>query len=354
MKINVLMCGGRRIGKTSIMAAIQKNVQDMFPSGDIVLDMEKSNSLILYRRDQEALFGPESEEKSTTFADLNPSFEKSEYLCTVHLKDRKSNIQLNFIDVPGEWFVGKAHHDTVIELIRTSQVLLIAIDSPHLMEKDGKYHQVYNRANILTDKIKEALQGEDQKRMVLFVPLKCERYKKRDRMSELADSVKENYEDLISYLCGGEKSDLYTVGITPVITMGGLEFLRFVRPMDEDDNYVCDENGDPLEDVGFDPQTGQLTMQWLAEYMYLMDDYGDHFYEPHDCEQPLLYVLLFLIGIGKKRTQGFLRGIWANIRQLPNQEILEACKTILIDKRYDNIEDGYEILQDPDKVLSIS
>ena len=74
--INVLMCGGRRIGKTSIMAAIQKNVQDMFPKGDIVLEMENANSLVLYRREQEAIFGPDYEDENRVLAAQNPSWEK--------------------------------------------------------------------------------------------------------------------------------------------------------------------------------------------------------------------------------------------------------------------------------------
>jgi len=349
--IRVLMCGGHRIGKTSIMAAIQKNVQEKFPSGDIVLDMEKSNSLVLYRKAQEEVFGPEHGEDVTWIAATMPTMQKDDYRCRVYLKDRKSDLELSFTDIPGEWFLDSMYQEEVISLIKESQILVIAIDSPHLMEKEGKYHQVFNRAALITEEIQKALQGSKEQRMVLFVPLKCERYKNRGRMGELLSQVKEGYGDLVGYLTAPERSGLYTIGVTPVITMGGMEFLRFLRPVDEEGNPVCDSAGLPLKDVDIDKRTGRLIMNWMAQYQYLTDAYGDHYYEPKDCEQPLIYILLFLIAMGKQRNKGFLSGIWAILRKLPDQKAMEACIQGLLEKRKAGLEEGFAVLNDPIKML---
>ena len=351
ISINILMCGGRRIGKTSIMAAIQKNVQDMFPKGDIVLDMENANSLVLYRTEQENIFGSDHEEELTYIAAQTPTLEKSIYRCRVYLKDRKSNMELLFTDIPGEWFINSEYQEELIELIRNSQVLLIAVDSPHLVEKEGRYHDVFNRAAILTEEIQKAFQGTGEQRMVLFAPLKCERYKNRERMEEVMEQVKAGYQDLIDYLCAPERKNLFTVAITPVITMGGVEFLRFLKPVDEDGSLVCTADGKPLEPVSVNPGNGQLEMNWLAEYRYLVDGDGDHFYEPSDCEQPLLYILLFLIGIGRQRGKGILKGIWASIFRLPNQEIMDSCIQDLVEKRMSAARDGFAIINDPMCIL---
>lgn len=349
--INILMCGGRRIGKTSIMAAIQKNVQDMFPRGDIVLEMEKTNSLVLYRREQEAIFGPDHEDELTFVAAQNPTSEKSVYNCRVYLKDRKSDLELAFTDIPGEWFSDADYQEELIRLIRNSQVLIIAVDSPHLIEKEGLYHEVYNRAAVLTEEIQKAFQGNEEQRMVLFTPLKCERYKNRGRMEELPKQVNAGYKDLVDYLCASERKHLYTVAVTPVITMGGVEFLRFLKPMDEEGNLICGKNNEPLKAVSVDEETGSLVMNWFAEYQFLTDSYGDHFYAPSDCEQPLIYILLFLIGIGKQRNKGFFKGIWAAIRKLPDQNIMESCKQDLLDKRKADVKDGSAIWNDPMRML---
>lgn len=349
--IHVLMCGGRRIGKTSIMAAIQKNVQEQFPKGDIVLHMEKSNSLILYQREQEYVFGEEMAEEQTWFPAIKPTLSRDEYGCKVYLKDRKSNLELCFTDVPGEWFVDRTYEEELEAVIKRSQVLVIAIDSPHLTEREGQYHEVFNRASFLAETIQKTLQGDTEQRMVLFVPLKCERYKNRERMEELLGRVKEGYSELFDYLLAPERAGRYTVAVTPVFTMGGMEFLRFVPPADEDGNLVCDRAGKPLEPIGIDEETGFLVMNWLAQYRYLTDGYGDHYYAPKDCEQPLLYILLFLIGMGKQRNKGFLSGLWTLLRGLPDQKAMEDCKQDLLAKRKASEKEGYGILNDPMRIL---
>lgn len=349
--INILMCGGRRVGKTSIMAAIQKNVQDMFPRGDIVLEMKQTLSLVSFRREQEERFGPAHADELTYIADHTPSENDDYYSCNVYLKDRKSDLELVFTDIPGEQFFDAVFQEKLIERIRNSQVLIIAVDSPHLIEKEGLYHEAYNRAAIITEEIQKAFQGNEDQRMILFTPLKCERYKNRGRMEELPKQVNAGYKDLVDYFCAPERKHLYTVAVTPVITMGGLEFLRFLKPMDEEGNLICDRNGEPLKAVSVDEGTGSLVMNWLPEYQYLTDSDGDHFYAPSDCEQPLIYILLFLIGIGKQRNKGFLKGIWTTIKKLPDQKIMEFCKQDLLDKRKANVKDGAAIWNDPMRML---
>ena len=87
--------------------------------------------------------------------------------------------------------------------------------------------------------------------------------------------------------------------------------------------------------MSVDEGTGSLVMNWLPEYQYLTDSDGDHFYAPSDCEQPLIYILLFLIGIKK----------------LPDQKIMEFCKQDLLDKRKANVKDGAAIWNDPMRML---
>ena len=174
------------------------------------------------------------------------------------MKNRKSRLDLNFIDVPGEWFIAREHEEDIRKYIENSQVLIIAIDTPHMMEKEGEdrlYHDVYNRANVITEKIKAALQGNRQRRMVLFVPLKIEKYRNSECMEEVFEAVKESYQELITYFATGENANLYTVAVTPVVTMGGLRFLRFVQPLDDEGNPVCDQNGQPLKIIDVNPSS---------------------------------------------------------------------------------------------------
>ena len=354
--LTVLMCGGRRTGKTSIMAAMQKDMQNMFAGGSIVLQMENSSSLVLYQQEQERLFSVDNLDKMSYYASDNETGEREEYGCRVTLRgDYKSPISLNFIDIPGEWFVTVEHEKEVQKLMEDSQILVIAVDSPHLVEKDGCYHEVFNRPTEITDMIKRAFQGNEVCRLVLFVPVKCELYEnnraagRRKNMKDLLACVKDGYSDLLTYLETSQKKNC-TVAVSPCITMGGLEFLQFVAPVDEDGQLVTDRNGKPLPDIMINTRTGNRDMMWLSEYTYLYDENGDHYYRPANCAQPLLNILLFFVAMGRLRARrgGFLGRLLGRLFHcLPKQEILDNSKADLLRTLKTSAEEGYEIINDP-------
>lgn len=355
--INVLMCGGRRTGKTSIMAAIQDNVRELFPSGDIVLNMNNSGHLINYLTETTSIFGYEYQDESSFIANQGSNSDSNEYQCKVYLQKRASSMDLNFTDVPGEWFIKAEYETELTKKMRSSQVLIIAIDSPHMMESKGKYHEVFNRATIITQQIKKALQANREHRMVLFVPVKCERYRStqdhmKNRMPELLECVKQCYSDLISFLTSGGNEKIYTVGVTPCFTFGGAEYLRFLPPMDEDGNVELGSDGNPLKDLEKDPDSGLMVMTYLTEYLLLNDSSGDHYYAPENCEQPLLYILLYLIAVSRLKIPGFISNLWATFRNQPNQKILIECKDNLLRKtkmqnNQGESEEGFALLNDP-------
>lgn len=354
--INVLMCGGRRTGKTSIMAAMQRDMQRLFANGSIVLQMEKSSGLVLYQREQEQLFAEENLDKMSYFASDNPNGSREDYGCRVTLKgDYKSPIALNFIDVPGEWFVDVKREKEVQKLVEDSQILVIAVDSPHLMEKGGRYHEVFNRPAEITAFIKRAFQGSDVYRLILFVPVKCELYRNNTikgrgkTMEDLLEGVKSGYAELLEYLEASQKKQC-TVAAAPCITMGGLEFLQFVAPVDEDGQLVTDEKGQPLPDVIVNAQNGCLDMTWLSEYAYLFDANGDHFYKPEDCAQPLLNILLFFVAMGAlraKKASWLSRMLGKLFHSLPDQKVLDACKADLLRTLKTDPKAGYGVINDP-------
>ena len=355
-KINVLMCGGRRTGKTSIMSAMQRDMQSLFADGSIILNMmENAGDLALYQRKQQRIFSTQNLDKLSYYDEMDATDKETNYPCKITLRgDYQSPIELNFIDVPGEWFARPEHEDKIIDRIRQSQILVVAVDSPHLVEEDGRFHDVYNRATELTTAIIRAFQGSSLYRLILFVPLKCERYRdnglrgdKKD-MRYLMEAVKSGYRELFTYLENSQKSQC-TIAIAPCITMGGLEFLQFAAPVDEEGDLVTDEDGTPLPAVSINRDTGKLDMNWLAEYTYLFNESGDHYYKPEDCAQPLLRILLFFIAMGKLRTQNqdIISRLLGFLRHLPNQKVLDACKNDLLNKLKTDGSDGFDVLNDP-------
>ena len=283
-KVNVMMIGGRRCGKTSVLAAMQKSFND---------DVAKSTSFQFATADGttvKVLGDKISEIKeyftvkghSPTFVpDDTPTKDISTYSFNVSLKDSKSKIKINFIDLPGEWVVNHTHDDEIMENMSKSRVLIIAIDTPHLMEENGRFNERRNHCYDIIEMVKRVGFADAEKGagLILLIPLKCERYYNDKRMEEVLIKVRDAYSDLIQYInqpgVDGKRSSCQ-VAVTPIRTMGGAAFEKFER----DENF----------EIKVDP-----SYKTPEKAIYYFPDMNKSEPEPADCEQPVLYVLDFTL-----------------------------------------------------------
>lgn len=291
LNINVMMVGGRRCGKSSVLASMQKCFEQTQVDTPLVIRCANDEMLETIGLKQQEMkqyftmkgknkvFVPNKEEKMT-------SSDGAEYSFSIGLKGRKSRIRINFVDYPGEWL--KRRKDLVAQNLKKSRILLVAIDTPHLMEEDGAYNEGLNNCWLVSQMVKGAEFAEVQEPgLVLFVPLKCERYYNEGRMEEVNVRVQKAYENMLNYIKQpsviGAKSRI-TVAITPILTLGGAEFSRFERT----------ETGDILIDETFG--TPEKPIYWFP-------DMSKNEPEPQYCEQPLLYILSYVLTLAQKMKQ---------------------------------------------------
>ena len=338
--IDILMMGGRRAGKTSVLAAMDKCCKEVL-SGDSMLRLvcrEGSVELTLKKTELSDYFLDPRYTKSRKFEpDLAPTTGASpfEYECKVN--GRSSGFTLRFTDVPGEHYEDPEKRSELEEMVSRSQILLIAIDSPHMMERTGaaseelngycRYHEEFNRVPEITDFLKVAFQSNEkirsQGKLVIFVPLKCEKYYYRGEMERLRETVKKGYEDLFRVLASPGINERCTVAIAPILTLGGAEFFKFKK-----DSYVGEYNY--VENAALRP------------------------YLPKYCEQPLFLTLQYVVSLARKRAEGKfvlfrLAGeIFGNQAKL---EDLKSCETNIKNKIETDAALGFAIVQDPIKML---
>ena len=115
----------------------------------------------------------------------------------------------------------------------------------------------------------------NSKKMILFVPMKCEKYYHQNedkgssfyhkRMQTLIDKIQEEYKQLFNFLTKPNNKKCFTVGILPVITLGGVEFDEFTS--NNKNNILTDE----------------------IRFTYCEPNE----FEPKFCDRPLIYSLLF-------------------------------------------------------------
>lgn len=326
--INVLMMGGRRAGKTSVLAAMDQCCNELLASvPDLSVSCTDGGvSLTLKKNELEHYFIQKYMKNMMFTADVNPSVTPDEYTYEVTVNNRDSGYTLKFMDFPGEWFssIDKQEKD-LQDMVDKSQIIIITIDTPHMVEftdeatNVGKYHSEFNRVPEITRFFKNAFQKSKQERMVLFVPLKCEKYYYRNKMNVVCEALKAGYSELLSFLANDEIKELCTVGIVPILTIGGAEFMKF------------NDNG------------------YAGIYSYV-EDLSLRRYNPRYCEQPLFFTLNYLIKMAErnKLKQGkisrWFKQTFQNAAKLAD---LMNCKGTLEKLIETNTEMGFEIIQNP-------
>jgi hypothetical protein len=220
-------------------------------------------------------------------------------------------IDLNINDYPGEYLL--SNPEIVNKFIAESTAILIAIDSPYLMEENGKYNEEKNQVKLVYDFIKTNLETVSNNKLVMLMPLKCEKYYYENRMDELNTKVRSIYRDSISLL--QPKKNVAMV-ISPILTMGGVVF----------DYFENTHEGH------------------IAHYKF-RDNLAK--YTPMFCVQPVYYTLLFiakLYELNKMSNSGFFGSILKSIASFFSSD-REMFNEVLKLNQY-RLEDinGYSIL----------
>ena len=155
----------------------------------------------------------------------------TDHHCSFNVNAGRTHIPLKFSDFPGEWLDPRnpdnsAKYSEVERIARSSSVIIAVIDSPYIMHRGNLYS---SQAGI--PEIEHVIENSltDDGKLILLVPVKCERYLENDRDAELLrETVKKHFARTIAL--AGASSSYYgkaAVCILPVKTMGNVMFARF-------------------------------------------------------------------------------------------------------------------------------
>lgn len=280
--IQVMMLGARRVGKTSILASMIGEFNKITSETNLVLTKEKGGKAIddaLINMKGYFAGNPKAYEYvSKMDTNSTSGFEFFDLELSIANKTALRSRKIRFWDCAGEWITNYANEEKIAEKIEKSDVVIIAIDSVLLMENKGQYnHQ--NAVENVTNFIKKHMAPSDSvnnHKMVLFVPLKCEKYYWQNidkdgmyygkRMAQLNKAVKDAYEDLFVFFAKENNRPYFDVAIMPILTIGGIEFYEF----------TCNKDAFKV-----------LTEDMRYAYSIQPE------FNPQYCEMPLIYTLLF-------------------------------------------------------------
>lgn len=346
----ILMMGGRRAGKSTILSSILAQLNSK-TAGDICTFIDKTDytqQIItksgtvpltpLHIKQNEIRTYLNNRQKNTEFlVDMSPTYGKASY--TLEITSGKAGVLFEFVDVPGEWMRANVpEYAELKQLVEKSDVFIIAIDTPFLMNTDdadgASVNNVYNRINEITQAMTEMkIESECDLKQILLCPVKCERWVRNGQADEVVKKVKSAYRDLINRWVDHPE---VTIQIMPIQTVGGFEHARFLPAQ----LYFKDDNERIGESCSESPLTGMLINKdgtilrktessrvepdpfWTIDYVdiplswYKINEQG---FCPKFSEQPGYHVLKFLVekeeNVIKKRAD-------AERKKLDNSNIL--------------------------------
>ncbi|MBR2942290.1 MAG: hypothetical protein IKB82_02720, partial [Clostridia bacterium] len=132
------------------------------------------------------------------------------------------------------------------------------------------------------------------------------------------------------YATSGTMAGLCSMAIVPCETMGGLEFRKF----------------EPLN--GYD-ENKPATGIYRSVYGYRRDAKGLRYYAPRNCEQPLLYMLLFVFGMRQRGRAA--NGLFRMLGRMPAYKDLQAAHERIYARTNRKEEEGFCILNNPQGIL---
>lgn len=186
-------------------------------------------------------------------------------------------LRLHFHDYPGGWIESDPKNmNYVINTIQESIAVLIAIDAPALMEPQqqntwkGDWHEEFNRPTTITTLFQKAYQGVNspKPKLVILAPVKCEKYIRGGHSEALLEQVKKGYPRLLGTLQADALSGKIAVVVTPVQTVGNVIF-NAVQGQEPPPRFSFNQVGNG----GYDPRNSEQPLRYLLRF--LLRQYGD-------------------------------------------------------------------------------
>lgn len=266
--VTVLMVGGRRCGKSSILASMESMLVNNPNLNSYIRIRPKGAHDLHIKKNKLETFITEKSRGAYYLVDFDANTDFNVYTFKVsHPKAWFQDFTIDFVDCPGETFGDNPSKHLVDQLDkwkRIANIFLIVVDTPYLMEgTSGEFKSVNLTMNIapLFDDI-SGISNNDY-RKIIFVPIKCEKWS--NNLNEVAAKLQQYYDEMFENRLSSWKN--FSYGILPVLTAGGIEFGEFSDPQ------LLAING------CFDPTTSCCKKQGNAPIIRMYDG-STHIFKP--------------------------------------------------------------------------
>lgn len=365
MAHQILMLGGRRSGKSSILASILyslgNNSADSLCAVADKTDYASSDGIPLHAKrieiDNYLRTRKNVGTNSNFLVDMTPNKGEGTYNLVMQISGSK-DVCFDFVDVPGEYMEAKSpNHSRLIEHVKNSDVFIIAIDTPYMMQDENpNINTIYNRTEEITNLLANITIANDtiDRKLIILCPVKCEKWTQGNKAEDVTDRVLIAYRNMINNWVGNPAVDIW---VMPIETVGGISHSKLL------DGYRVfkTEKDKTGELCSINPLTQQIMLKdgkiLAQKSVYQIESEPDKslffdftqlplsWYEtngrgflPVFCEQPAYHILRFLVRkeeIATKMAKGKIddkpwwKKWWLKIWSPPFGQYLEAYQKLI-------------------------
>lgn len=316
------MLGARGVGKTSLLTAMYDQFDDTIGQAGLHLVPDEETSARLNQRLGELkALGNDFE----SMPGLEGTEEPQYFYFGLGQPGKPPSLQLIFQDFPGGYLDPQKHRDKeaganfVDQTMTECVAVLIAIDTPALMEDNGRWNDLINRPKQIRDIFSRTYVNLKEPRLVILAPVRCEKYvQNQEEAGKLLQQIKEKYESLLNYFRHEELKDKIVCVVTPVQTLGSIFFSK-LEIRNKQPNFIF---------YKISPTAG---------------------YKPQDCDQPIRYILRFVLKMYFDK-KGDILNIFDFISHLLGKDeyIRDAVYKCALKAKSSN--GGFEIIQGQEKL----
>jgi GTPase SAR1 family protein len=278
--LKITMLGPTGVGKTSLMAAMYDQFRRVTGNTELVLTTEDDSAKLLYARLNDLKTLPAGRFKAAggVIGDREPS----QFMFNLTRRgSQKSSIQFCFQDYPGGYHRDREAY--IKEQLTQCVAVLIAIDATALMEEGGRWHDYINRPQQILELFENTYNDLDSPRLIILAPIKCETYMKdRDSANKLRRTLRERYASLLNHFRANALLPKVAIVITPVQTVGSV-FFSEIKVLERDIEGKSEQEP-----------------QFFFSKLNVSDGY-----EPKGSEEPLRYLLSFLLKLHLDQKRWF-------------------------------------------------
>ena len=267
----VAMLGAAGVGKTSLLTAMYDRFETTMKTTNlqVIADLETSSLLNERLGELTSLL----DEFNTQPGKFTKTVKPRKFKFDLGEKGKEPFLRLEFTDFPGEYLDNSStqqEKEFYKNLVQESHAVIIAIDTPALMEKNGKLHEMINRPSQIKDLFAMVYKNMKSPKLVIFSPVRCESYLsegKEDAGNELLKEIKLGYDKLLSLFNSPELLPWVVNVVVPVKTLGNVVF-----------SHIEFEEGEPIfhfhktrHEAKYNPQDSDQVLRYLLRFMLRLE-----------------------------------------------------------------------------------